>query len=611
MPDDAAPIHYRVRLQDAAAHLLAVRMRVGRPDPQGQRLTLPTWIPGSYLIREFARHIVRIRASCRSRPVALSRVSKDTWQAAPCDGPLRLDYLVYAWDFSVRGAHADQSHVFFNGTSIFLAAQGQQHLRCTVRLDKPRGVFARRWRVATTLPADGAAEWAFGDYQAGDYDELIDHPVEMGDFRFATFQAGGCEHAVVLSSAPDADLDRIVRDLAPVCQAQIDLFESETRRAPVRRYLFLTQASESGYGGLEHRASTALICARHDLPHRGMTGIPERYRGFLGLASHEYFHTWNVKRIKPAAFVPYDLARESYTRLLWVFEGFTSYYDDLMLVRSGVIAMADYLQALAQTISNVLRGAGRFEQSVGDSSFDAWTRFYRQDENAPNAIVSYYAKGALIALSLDLTIRLRSNHRRSLDDVMRLMWARYGRAFEREPHGLPEEVMPALVYEATGVDVSRDLARWVDGTADLPLAELLASFGVILALEPQHEGPTWLGVRTTVRDGDLALTQVLHEGPAHRGGLSAHDLLVAIDGYRIRSESALNAVLARRQPGDRLAVQVFRADQLLDFEVSLDSPPHTKAKLTLTPLRERRLERRTPIRPRRPNRRRSGDGNRR
>src|SRR5690606_4250150 len=266
----------------------------------------------------------------------------------------------------------------------------------------------RGWRVYTSLPearglAGGARRHGFGLYVAPDYDALIDHPIEMGTPQVVRFKAHGAEHEMVFTGVvPKLDLKRIASDTQKICAAQIALFEPESRRAPfldsASRYVFMTMVTGDGYGGLEHRASTALMTSRRDLPVLGQTDPGEGYQTFLGLVSHEYFHTWNVKRIKPAAFAPYDLSRENHTRLLWVFEGFTSYYDDLMLLRSGVINQTDYLKLLGKTISAVHRTSGRLKQSVTESSFDAWTRYYKQDENSPNALVSYYTKGALLAL---------------------------------------------------------------------------------------------------------------------------------------------------------------------------------------------------------------------
>ena len=366
---------------------------------------------------------------------------------------------------------------------------------------------------ARGLPG-AARRHGFGLYRAPDYDALIDHPVEMGTPQVVSFTAHGAEHELVFTGvAPKLDLARIADDVRRICETQIAFFEPRTRHAPfldsADRYVFMTMVTNDGYGGLEHRASTALMTARKDLPVLGQQGQGEGYRGFLGLVSHEYFHTWNVKRIKPAAFAPYDLSQPDLTRLLWVFEGFTSYYDDLLLLRSGAITQADYLRLLAKTITGVARTPGRLKQSVAESSFDAWTRYYKQDENSPNALVSYYTKGSLVALGLDLLIRQETAGARSLDDVMRLLWQRHGRDFyQGRPQGLAEDGLPALIREATGVDARRFIARYAYGTADVPLAKLLEPQGIRLQWKTAANIPT-LEVRTRKQG---------HAGAGHGAG---------------------------------------------------------------------------------------------
>lgn len=561
-------IHYTLVPKDPAAHLFEVELRVDTPDPEGQCFSLPAWIPGSYMIREFARNIVRIRAECKGRQVALDKLDKHTWQAAPCEGRITLTYEVYAWDLSVRAAHLDQTHGFFNGSSVFLSVHGQEKLPHVVDIRRPDDAMYKSWRVATALPELKAKRYGFGTYVAADYDELIDHPVEMGTFELATFKAHGVSHDIVVTGrVPNLDMSRLSADLKKVCEAQIALFEPKTKRAPMKRYVFMTMAVGDGYGGLEHRASTALICSRSDLPVRGKKEATDGYRTYLGLCSHEYFHTWNVKRIKPAVFAPYDLRTEGYTTLLWLFEGFTSYYDDLMLVRSGLIDEKQYFKTIAKTISGVLRGSGRTKQSVAESSFDAWVKYYRQDENAPNAIVSYYTKGSLVGLALDLTIREQTKGRKSLDDVMRALWERYGREFHAHGEGVTEADAEALFDEVTGLKLKRFFDRYVRGTEDLPLEKLLAVFGVDFKDERKDTKPS-LGVRSAREGNDCKLANVYEEGAAHRAGLSAGDLLVAIDGLRVTAAN-LESLLSRYRAGDTVSLHAFRRDELMEFTVEL------------------------------------------
>ncbi len=569
-------IHYTIQPIDPHAHLFAVTVRIADPEPVGQRFVLPVWIPGSYMVREFARHIDDVTATVGRHAVTVTKVDKNSWVCARLperNGALVLRYTVYAWDLSVRTAHLDASHGFFNGTSVYLAPAGRGAEPCSVDILRPAGARFRDWRVATTLPpapgSDGAKRYGFGRYEAPDYDALVDHPVEMGTFALDSFDVGGCRHEIVLTGHTDVDFERLKRDLKPVCREQIRLFDPAGGRAPVDRYLFMTMAVGTGYGGLEHRASTALICSRDDLPWPGMRGVPDGYQTFLGLASHEYFHTWNVKRIKPAAFTPYDLDRENYTRLLWIFEGFTSYYDDLMLRRAGVIDTAGYLRSLQRAIRSVQAGPGRQIQSVAESSFEAWTKYYRQDENSPNAIVSYYVKGSLVALCLDLTIRARTRGRKSLDDVMRLLWARHGGP---GAVGLGEQEFPSLLREATGVDLSAAIARWAYGTSELPLAECLASVGIALTKAADGEQTAWLAARTRMQDGGVVIASLDRDGPAALGGLAAGDRLVAIDGLRC-DEARLKTLLARARPGQRVRVHAFRRDELIETGVELAAPP--------------------------------------
>ncbi|WP_426117200.1 M61 family metallopeptidase [Massilia sp. PWRC2] len=570
-------IRYTIVPKDLASHLFDVSVTVEQPSADGQVFALPAWIPGSYMIREFSRNIVQIRAESQGKQVGLVKLDKHSWRAAPVDGPLSLHYEVYAWDLSVRAAHLDQTHGFFNGTSVFLRALGHESLPQVLDIVRSSEPAAKRWRVATALPELAAKRYGFGTYIAADYDELIDHPVEMGDFALASFKAHGVAHDIVISGhVPNLDMARLQADLQAICETQIAFFEPKTRQAPMARYVFLTLAVGDGYGGLEHRASTALICARADLP---VVSTPRQlaagdgYLKFLGLCSHEYFHTWNVKRIKPAAFAPYDLQNETYTSLLWLFEGFTSYYDDLLLVRAGLIDEATYLTLQAKTISSVLRGSGRTKQSVAASSFDAWGKYYRQDENAPNAIVSYYTKGSLVALAFDLTIRAKTEGKKSLDDVMLALWQRVGRDFydgaKPGPRGISAAAVEALFDDATGLRLKPLFNRYVRGTDELPLAKLYAPFGIRLLDERKSNKPSFDAA--IGRDGaDSKLAQVHEGGAAHLAGLSAGDILVAVDGLRVGGTAAsLEGLLARYQVGQSVQVHAFRRDELMAFEVLL------------------------------------------
>jgi predicted metalloprotease with PDZ domain len=568
------PVHYRVLPADPAGHLFAIELTVSAPQATGQRLSLPAWIPGSYMIRDFAKNIVTIEAQCAGQPVVLTKLDKQSWQAAPCHGALTLNYTVYAWDLSVRSAHFDQSHAFFNGTSLFLRVHGADHKPCSVELLPPAGEAYRAWRVATTLALNGATLWGFGGYQAADYDELIDHPVEMGDFTLIEFEAQGTPHAMTISGKHYADSERLAHDLKRICEAQIALFGE---LPPMTRYLFQLLAVDEGYGGLEHRHSTALISARDDLPQRDEVAISNGYRGFLGLCSHEYFHTWNVKRIKPAAYLPYALQAETHTPLLWFFEGVTSYYDDIMLLRSGCIDRASYLELLGQQITRLLRTPGRHQQSVSESSFDAWTKLYKADENAVNATVSYYNKGAVVALCLDLTIRKESGGQRSLDDVMHALWQQHGKPLI----GVTSEGLERLAEETTGVNLKPFFALALRTTEELPIAGLLGEFGVSINLRPtegaEDKGgkpgngktpPHYSGMRLGPDAAGARVSSVINHSPAHRAGISAGDLLIAVDKLKT-SNSKFDKQLGQFKPGDTVVLHGFRRDLLQQWQLTV------------------------------------------
>jgi predicted metalloprotease with PDZ domain len=573
---------YRVELASPAAHLFRVILTVPRPHPEGQPFALPAWIFGSYLIRDFAKHVVRLDASAGGVPVPMRKLDKQTWQCAPVSGPLRLEYEVYAFDLSVRGAYMDTTRAYFNGSSLFLRVVGQEQTACELQLPVPPFEGSAAWEVATTMPGFVGDRRGFGSYTAAGYYELIDHPVEIAALTKGAFEVADTPHQISFSGRQQADLPRVVEDLRKICRTHIALFGELPK---MERYLFQVLAVGEGYGGLEHATSCSLLCSRDDLPRPGDPGLSEGYKRFLGLCSHEYFHLWQVKRIQPEVFRQADLSQEVHTTLLWAFEGITSYYDDLALVRSGVIDPKAYLGLLAETVSRVTRGAGRLKQTLAEASFDAWIKFYKPDENAPNANVSYYAKGALVALALDLKIRLESAGRHSLDDVMRALWAEYGRS----GRGVPEDGVERLAGVVTGLPLQPFFDQAIRSTQDLPLAELLREFGISMRLRPAKgekdfggfvEGvesatptprPT-LGVKCATNGPELRLLTVFDDGPAQRAGLSAGDQLVAIDGIRVTLAN-LDQRLAAISGDAEVEVHAFRRDEMMTFRLRPQAAP--------------------------------------
>jgi predicted metalloprotease with PDZ domain len=570
---------YSIRLLNPAAHLIEVRLTVAKPDPSGQVFAMPAWIPGSYMIRDYSRHVVAIRAEADGVGVALSKLDKSRWRAAATERPVTLILEIYAHDDSVRGAHLDNTHAYFNGPCVFPAVVGQEDTTCVVDILKPEIAEAKAWRVVTSMSRDGAEVYGYGLYSACDYAELIDHPVEIGSLTIGEFQVDGIPHVIAIRGNTRADMARLCHDIQTLCSHHMKMLGAP---ADLDRYVFLLHAPGSGYGGLEHRWSSSLVCDRDSLPIRGDDGVSKEYGKFLGLVSHEYFHLWNVKRMKPAVFTPYDLAEESYTELLWVFEGVTSYYDDLVLLRCGLIGASDYLELVGQTITRVIRGEGRRRQSVAESSFDAWTKFYKQDANAGNAIVSYYAKGALIALALDLKLRSETDGRISLDDVMKACWVRWGETGE----GMTERGFEQVAEEVSGLDLGDFFDASVRGTGELPLGTLLKEHGVNYSLRRAEDRSdkggkkadesklpaVWLGANLADRAGKATFTSLSNGGPAEQAGISPGDELLALDGVRA-NVSGSDSRIRRYRPGDKSELTVFRGDDLLTLKLKWQEAP--------------------------------------
>ena len=547
-------IEYRIESLMPHEHVMQVSLKFDRPAAD-QRLSLPVWIPGSYLVREFARHLSGLSATQGGRTVALQQLDKATWSVRCVPGEtLVVRYRIYAFDASVRAAFVDAQRGFFNGTSVFLRVEGAEAEPHRLTLCE----LPAEWQVATALPAVQVDARGIGDYQAASYDELVDHPVALGRFWRGNFEAGRVAHEYIVTGAlPDFDGVRLLADAQRICAAQIAFWHGDAK-PPFARYVFLHHLVDEGRGGLEHRASTALISPRRDMPALGKAETSEGYADLLGLISHEYFHTWNVKRLRPAEFETLDYTRENHTELLWFFEGFTSYYDDLFLVRTGLIDIARYLKLVARTIAGVLASPGRRVQSVAQSSFDTWVKYYRADENTPNATISYYTKGSLVALALDLT--LRAEGRGTLDDVMRALWAASGGG------AIDQAQIAAALQQIGGRSYAPELAAWVHGTDDLPLAPLLAAVGIEWADEPAT-----LAQRLGLRISESALTgvratHVLRGGAAERAGISAGDELLAVAGWRLRR---LDDALRVLKPAVAAPLLVARDQRVLSLDLVL------------------------------------------
>lgn len=583
-------VTYRVSFENAHQHLFNVTIEIPAHLQNTLHLSLPAWIPGSYMIRDFAKSIINLNAEVGGKAAELTLIDKQNWLIATKGDSCIVTYQVYAFDSSVRTAYLDQQRAFFNGTSLFLAVEEFKHQPQSVELVQP--TFTSDWQVATGLQrASTTKVFSFGHYFSDNYAELIDCPVEIGSFTPLAFEVAGTPHYLILNGKHYADTKRLVKDTIKLCQHHIDLFEKETGgKPPFNEYWFLANILPSGFGGLEHKNSTALLCSTFDFPNKNKPEeLSDGYKTFLSLVSHEYFHSWNVCRIKPEEFVPYALTNESYTKQLWAFEGITSYYDDFSLFRAGIISFEDYLTLKSKTISRVNRGNGQLKQNLIESSFYTWTKFYQQGADAANNIVSYYTKGSLVALWLDLTIRKLTNANKSLDDVMRVLWSDFltkGEAYS----GTQLNTIINIANELTKADLSQQFNLLLNNKSPIVLDDLLAEFGVELKQMPSKansllEASTdshnpFIGVMFKEAKLGIEATQVLEHSPAEKAGISVQDNIIAIDNIVI-SKANFADVVHNLQLNQGYNITYIRNGELFTSRVKLSDPVNELNQLVL------------------------------
>ncbi|CUS49032.1 MAG: putative protease with the C-terminal PDZ domain [Idiomarinaceae bacterium HL-53] len=575
-------IQYTLRLDQPQHHYFDVTMQIPSPAKDGQILYLPAWIPGSYMIRDFAKHIVEFEARCEGKTLTYERLDKSTWKIEPATGPLVIQYRVYAFDASIRAAYLDFNYGFANGTSVFLAAKGFEQVPQQVSIESSSHPSLAGWQVATTLQGHTTKDTGFGSYIAANYDELIDHPILFGELTSIHFIASNRPHRLVLVGKHYASKEHLASDLARICEEQHQLWGEVP---DFKRYDFLTIVTQNGFGGLEHRSSTALMCPRGSLEF-GSGDLPRpEYVEFLSLCSHEYFHNWNIKRLKPQAFIPYQLGSESYTPELWWYEGVTSYYDVLMLYRAGVVNLEAFLSRLNQTLTRGLREPGSTRQALSESSFLAWTTFYQQNENAVNAISNYYAKGAVLAFYLDLKLHLQHS---SLDDLLRLLWEKYG----KNSKGTTMNIIFNEIEKLAGKSVFQDIEALVTQPTQIKVDELVEHFGLKLqrsathpiTLQPTSE-PRFekveLGAALKEAHIGMEVQRVIEGSAAAFAGLSAKDTLIAIDGLQANASQILR-VLMNFTPGETCTVHFMRDQRLLERELTWQAPRMDNLRLEVT-----------------------------
>ena len=580
----SADISYQFDFARFLEHLVDVALTFNA-DTDAPSLWLPAWIPGSYLMREFARNITAVHYEILDSQVVSNdkqintyraqKTDKNTWQLPEAQAGQRICvlYEVYCYDLSVRTAYVDQQRLYGNFTSLALAIDGQEQQGVEVDLIVPAAFLADKDASLVRLACGLEAVQAQIDkpqiytLQADSYHELIDHPFEIAeqdsfDFIIQDNSHQTLSHHFYLSGKHSANMGRLQQDVTQICQTYLDWLGD----APFNDYTFMTFASGQDYGGLEHINSTSLITPRRDLPNADEPKVPSSdYQRFLGLCSHEYFHAWWVKTVRPDVMLEVDLRREAFTPLLWVFEGFTSYIDDFMLQASGVIDKASYLKLLAEQINRYYQTPGRTHQSVAESSFDAWIKLYRNDENTGNAGISYYNKGALVALCLDLTLLTKSAGRYRLFDVVKEFYSQ-AKQKDNKRIGISSADMGAVIGQFMPLaDWEEFERRYVNGVEELPLETLLAENGIKIhtnTKETADKNIPW-GMRCSETPLGLKVNRVNRDSAAAKAGISAYDIIVAIDGIKADAKQLATLNTATRP----VQCHLFRRDELMVVEV--------------------------------------------
>jgi predicted metalloprotease with PDZ domain len=577
----AAPVAYRVSMSEPASHEFEVQIDVPALERPTVDLVFPAWAPGSYLVRDFVRHVYRlIVTDARGRALPVERLEKARWRVDAGGRPFRVRYRVFAFEQSVRTSFLDDSHAYWNGTSLFFFVDGELARPCRVTVVPPPG---SGWHVDTALPPVRGARLA-STFEATDFDELVDSPFEVGRHERRSFRVGGATFELALYGRTNADVDRLVDVLRRVSAATGRIFGG---RFPFRRYLYIVHALPIGSGGLEHRASVTMDIT--GLSFEDETG----YHKFADLAAHELFHAWNVKRLRDATLGPFDYARENYTRLLWLHEGFTDYLANVIILRAGVTKEKHFWKWIAEDWPKYASRPGRNETPLSELSFEAWIKLYKPAENHVNRAVSYYEKGLWVGMALDLTLRLRTGGRRGLPELFRVLWEELDGGALYVSEAAVRAAARKLVRARAGSGAARELDaffdRYVNGTDELPLPALWRRAGLAVREQAEWQGDdvdavraararAWTGL--ALHEGRTTVRNVVPDSPAWRAGLTFNDELVAVDGARVTPATFAKRVGDRR-PGDRATVAYFRRDELATATLTLVESPERK--LVLAP----------------------------
>lgn len=562
---------YYVDLNCKNEHIFLIHLSLNCAN-KNQKFSLPAWTPGSYMVRDFAQHIVSIEAKENGQKILVSKTNKNTFMLNNKSSEVEVIYKVYGFDSSIRASYIDANQAFFNGTALFLRPHNLKNCTYFVDIKKPNPL-PDGWQVACNMPKFNVDDDGFGFYSADSFTELVDYPFQISSMTRLKFDAMSIPHEIVLvSDIRKFDQERLIKDLKTMCEYQLSLFES---KVPFANYIFIARFEEGGYGGLEHRNSSMLLASPDSLPGLGLKEADPKYQNFLSLCAHEYFHSWNIKKLKPHSFVDMDLEQECYTTMLWFFEGITAYYDDLIVKRSGLVSDDQYLKVLAQNYTALLKTPGRHVQSLAESSYDAWLKLYRRNENSPNSMVSYYLKGSFIGLFLDLSIRESTDNQKSLDHVM-------NEAVKEFPQGITEKNLFDIVSNICPVDIK----KYIYDTAEIPIEELLRKFGIEVKLE---QDKTYIGEKAQINcdlgfrfnfssDGCAYINYTKVDGPAIRSGLCPQDEILSINSIRF-DKSTYKNLLSSINVGDVVNI-IYARKKVINYTklISCELP---KIKCTL------------------------------
>lgn len=543
-------IFYQVAMPQPASHLFEVTLQIENWRESVLDLKMPVWTPGSYLIREYARHVQDFvaRDSSSQQVLASQKISKNHWQITTTNASeIEIEYRIFAHELTVRTNHLDTTHGYFNGAAVFFFIPGWEQQPIKVNIVPPQ----TDWQVTTTLPPVDKKAHTF---VAPDFDTLVDTPVEIGTQKVYNFTVLDKPHQLAIWGKGNANPEQIIKDTSKIITTEAQIFDG----LPYERYLFVLHLSGSGYGGLEHKDSCTLNYPRLGFRDR------EKYNRFIQLVAHEFFHLWNVKRIRPHALEKFDYEVENYTTSLWFCEGTTSYYDILIPLRAGIYDRATFLTNLSKDLTKYLNIPGRKVQPLGESSYDAWIKLYRRDANSDNNQISYYLKGELVSLLLDLLIRAKHQNKRSLDDVMKLMWQRFG----KEEIGFTEAQLRSAIAEVAETNLDDFFTRYIETTEELPFNDYLEPFGLYLKPVAEKEPAPHMGIRVQSENGKEIIKFVEAESPAAKAGIDADDQLLAIDGIRVDA-ALISDRLKDYQVNDTIQVTIFHQDELKTLAVTL------------------------------------------